>query len=111
MGQILGLLRIIASVFTLLSGRQEIDVGRGQINLTDTQIEDLSQAIVTKHMATIAIKYLGLPHETVDNLRRDRQGDCTAFNRDVLVSVEEQESWNKPSSGESELMSELSDWS
>ena len=37
--------------------------------LTDTQIEDLAQNIVSKHMATIAIKYLELPYETVENLK------------------------------------------
>ena len=57
----------------------------GDLTLTDTQIEDLAQIIVSKHMATIAIKYLGIPQETVENLRRDRQGDSIAFNRDVLV--------------------------
>ena len=85
MGQILGLLRIIASVFTLLSGQQKIDVGRGQINLKDTQIEDLSKVIATKHMTTIAIKYLGLPYETVENLKRDNKDNSVAFNRDLLI--------------------------
>ena len=55
------------------------------LKVTDRQIEDLAQVVVSKHMATIAIKYLGLTQVTVDNLRRDRQGDSTAFNRDVLV--------------------------
>ena len=59
-------------------------LGRGQINLTDTQIEDLSQVVVTKHMATIAIKYLGLPQEKVENLRVTRQNDYMGFNRDAL---------------------------
>ena len=53
--------------------------------LSDQEIEGLSEVIVTKHMATIAIKYLGLPQETVENLRSTRHGDSTAFNRDVLV--------------------------
>ena len=56
-----------------------------ELKVTDRQVEDLSQAIMSKHMATIAIKYLGIPQVTVDNLRRDRQGDSTAFNREVLV--------------------------
>ena len=57
----------------------------GDLTLTDTQIEDLAQIIVSKHMATIAIKYLGLPQETVENLRSIRHNDYAAFNRDLLV--------------------------
>ena len=56
----------------------------GDLTLTDTQIEDLAQVIVSKHMATIAIKYLRLPYETVENLERDSK-DSIAFNRGVLV--------------------------
>ena len=57
----------------------------GDLTLTDKEIEDLAQVIVSKHMATIAIKYLGLPYETVENLKLIRQGDFVAFNRDLLV--------------------------
>ena len=80
MGQILGLLRIIASVCTLLSGRQEINGNSTQRDLTDCQIEDLSQFIVTNHMVTIAIKYLGIPYETVENLKHDNKDNSVAFN-------------------------------
>ena len=41
--------------------------------------------IITKHVESIALKDLGLPHETVENLKLIRQGDYIAFNRDVLV--------------------------
>ena len=89
MGQILGLLRIIAPVFRPSMRQQEIDSINmntiSDLKLTDSQVEDLAQVIVSKHMATIAIKYLGLPHETVENLKLIRQGDYIAFNRDVLV--------------------------
>ena len=57
----------------------------GDLTLTDREIEDLAQIIVSKHMATIAIKYLGLPYETVENLRSILQNDYVAFNRGVLV--------------------------
>ena len=35
-------------------------------------------------MASIAIKDLEIPHETVENLKLFRQGDYVAFNRDLL---------------------------
>ena len=57
----------------------------GDLKLSDHQVEDLAQIIVSKHMATIAIKYLGLPYETVENLKLIRQNDFVAFNRDLLV--------------------------
>ena len=89
MGQILGLLRILAPVFGPSMRQREIDsINMDTINdlkLTDSQVEDLAQVIVSKHMATIAIKYLGLFHETVENLKLIRQGDYIAFNRDVLI--------------------------
>ena len=59
--------------------------GGGNVSLADSEIEDLAQVIITKHMATFAIKYLGLPYETVENLKTIRQSDFTAFNRDLLV--------------------------
>ena len=52
---------------------------------SDRQVEDLAEIVVSKHMATIAIKYFELPQETVENLRSIRQGDYIGFNRDVLV--------------------------
>ena len=57
----------------------------GDLTLTDREIEDLAQVIVMKHMATVAIKYLGLPYETVENQKLIRQGDSTGFNRDLLI--------------------------
>ena len=89
MGQILGLLRILAPVFRPSMRQQEIESINmdtiSDLKLTDSQVEDLAQVIVSKHMATIAIKYLVLSHETVENLKLIRQGDYIAFNRDVLV--------------------------
>ena len=57
----------------------------GDLTLADREIEDLAQVIVMKHMATVAIKYLGLPYETVENQKLIRQGDSAGFNRDLLI--------------------------
>ena len=89
MGQIFSFLRNLTQICRCSPDQQETESicmeVTTELKVTDRQIEDLSQAIATKHMATIAIKYLGIPQVTVDNLRRDRQGDSTAFNRDLLV--------------------------
>ena len=57
----------------------------GDLTLTDREIEDLAQVIVMKHMATVAIKYLGVPYETVENQKLIQQGDSTGFDRDLLI--------------------------
>ena len=61
---------------------REIDMG---LELTDRQVEDLSQIIAARHMASIAIKYLDFPQETVENLRSIRQDDYMGFNRNILT--------------------------
>ena len=57
----------------------------GNMNLSDDQIEKLSQVIVVTNMETIAISYLKIQSETVANLRIAHQGNPTAFNRAVLT--------------------------
>ena len=57
----------------------------GDVSLTDSDIEQLAQVIIAKNLESIALKDLGLPHETVENLKLIRQGDYVAFNRDLLV--------------------------
>ena len=57
----------------------------GDLTLSSGDIEGLSEIITDKNMATIAIKYLGIEYETVENLRSKNRGDTTGFNRDVLV--------------------------
>ena len=57
----------------------------GDLSLTDRKIEHIAPIIVPKHMATIAIKYLGLPYETVENLKLIRQNDYIGYNRDLLI--------------------------
>ena len=106
MGQILSFFRNLTQRCHSSSEQQETEsINMGTISdlkLTDRRIEDLAQIIASKHMSTIAIQYLGLPQERVDNLRRDLEGDSIAFNRDVLVlwrnkcpgSNQVQVSWN-----------------
>ena len=73
------------------SSSSQQDTGSGKkfiaddSKLTDRKIEELSQVIVSKHMATIAMKYLEIRHETVENLKIIRQNDYIAFNRDLLA--------------------------
>ena len=56
----------------------------GDVTLADSEIEELARVIIAKHMASIAIKDLGISQETVENLKLIRQGDYIAFNRDLL---------------------------
>ena len=65
-------------------GQQEIDSNSSQRDLADSQIEELAQVIVSKYMATIAITYLGLLSEMVENLRSIRQGRLHGLQQDVL---------------------------
>ena len=89
MGQIFAFFRHLWQVCKCSSSQQESDPDNIEIDveltLTDRQIADLSQIIIARHMATIAIQYLGLSQETVENIRFMRQGDYLGFNRDLLV--------------------------
>ena len=53
--------------------------------ISDIEIEDLSEVIAIKHMSTIAIKYMGIPQVTVENLRITKQRESMGYNRDVLA--------------------------
>ena len=53
--------------------------------ISDIEIEDLSEVIAIKHMVTIAIKYMGIPQVTVENLRITKQGESMGYNRDVFA--------------------------
>ena len=55
------------------------------VALSMGHIEELSEAITDKNMATIAIKYLGIEYETVENFKSKNRGNITGFNRDILV--------------------------
>ena len=83
MGHLLSFFARLGQTCVCSSDQQDMDTVA--LKLTDRQVEDLSQIIVSEHMATIAIKYLGLPQETVENLKSIRQSDYVAFNRDPLI--------------------------
>ena len=57
----------------------------GDSTLSMGHIEDLSEMITDKNMTTVAINYLGIEYETLENLRSKNRADVTGFNRDVLV--------------------------
>ena len=87
MGQVFGFFRIIGQLFGFVQGRYETDainIANGR-NLTDRQIEGLSTTLVSKHLASIAITYLNIPQETVENISLIRRGDYLGFHRDVLT--------------------------
>ena len=57
----------------------------GDTSLSDGEIEALARNIITKHMATIAMKDLGIGYETIENLKIIKQNDFIGYNRDLLV--------------------------
>ena len=57
----------------------------GYFTVTDSQIAKLSQEIPSQDMATIAIKYLGFDHKTIENLMVSHHDDPIGFNRYVLI--------------------------
>ena len=57
----------------------------GDVTLKDSEIERLARIIIAKHMATIAMKDLGIGYETIENLKIIKQGDYIGYNRDLLV--------------------------
>ena len=65
----------------------------GDLTLNSKDIEELSEIITDKNMATIAIKYLRIEYETVENLRSKNRSDVTGINRDILVK------WRNESGG------------
>ena len=53
--------------------------------LKDNEIEGLARIIIAKHMATIAMRDLGIGYETIENLKIIKQNDYIGYNRDILV--------------------------
>ena len=97
MGQVFGFFRIIGQLFGFLQGRHETDainIANGR-NLTDHQ--GLSTILVSKHLASIAITYLNIPQETVENISLIRQGDYLGSHRDVLIM------WRNKNRGENQV--------
>ena len=56
----------------------------GDYSITDNIIVRLAKAISAKHIESIAIEYMGIEGETLENLRRQHREDVEAFSRDVL---------------------------
>ena len=57
----------------------------GDINLKDSEIEELAREIESRKLESIAIVDLGIGIETANNLKVMRQNNFVAFNRDLLV--------------------------
>ena len=52
--------------------------------LSDDIIARLAESISATNMETIAINYLKIPFETVENLKYNDRGNATALNRSLL---------------------------
>ena len=56
----------------------------GGMSLSDDIIATLAETITATNMETIAIKYMKIPFETVENLKYNDQGNAVALNRSLL---------------------------
>ena len=56
----------------------------GSKKLSDDLIGRLAESISVTSMETIAINYLKIPFETVENIRFNHRGDAVALNRSLL---------------------------
>ena len=72
----------------------------GDLNLTDQEIEELSQIIVLKHMETIAIKYLRFSLRNCRKFEAHPTGRLRCLQQGSAGSVEKQKSWGQPGPGE-----------
>ena len=52
--------------------------------VTDAHIASLAAVIATKHMESIAEKYLGIDWEAIENLKAEHRGDTEAINRSII---------------------------
>ena len=52
--------------------------------VTNEDIVRLAEAISAKNMEAIAMKYMGIDWETLENLRRENKEDAQAFSRGVI---------------------------
>ena len=53
-------------------------------SITNKDIVRLAEAISAKKVEVIAIKYMGIEWETLENLKRENKDDAQAFSRDVI---------------------------
>ena len=56
----------------------------GERSISNNMMVRLSEAISAKNLELIAIKYMGIESETLDNLKRQHREDVQAFSRDVI---------------------------
>ena len=56
----------------------------GKKSVTTKQIVLLAEVITLKNMDSIAMKYMNIEWEDLENLKIENKGDTHAFNRDVL---------------------------
>ena len=54
--------------------------------LSDGTIEELSEKISVEEMISIAIKYLGVDYEEIQNFKAKHPEDITLITRDLLTS-------------------------
>ena len=56
----------------------------GNWTLTENDIVELAHAIAARYMEPIALKYLSISSETLENLKREHREDIEGFNRAVI---------------------------
>ena len=61
-----------------------MSAGAESKQLTHEQISRLAEVIAKRNMESIAIRYLGISFETVDNYRIMYREDTMKFNRDIM---------------------------
>ena len=61
---------------------------KGNVRLTNKQRVKLAAKIGKSSMKSIALGYLGLDDETIENLEAKTKDDVHAFNREILKSWE-----------------------
>ena len=70
----------------------------GERRVTNGMIVCLAEAISAQNMESIALTYMGIEWEMLQNLRREHREEIEAFNRDVIRR------WcNKKSSGPDQI--------
>ena len=56
----------------------------GERRITDSMIACLAEAISAKNLESIAMKYMGIEWETLENLKRQYRDDIQGFSRDII---------------------------
>ena len=56
----------------------------GGRSISNNMIVRLAEAISAKNLEVMAMKYMGIEWETLENLKRQHREDVQAFSRDVI---------------------------